>query len=295
MVSRFRWYDWQSVVILYTCFALLSAESQAAELKQEALKRWDSYVQAANSQMTERLKSGGTFLWVDEAPDRGRRVRTGKILVSPAGPHIPRSVPSGLIHDWIGAAFFPNAKLAGVLAVVRDYDHYQDYYKPSVVESKSLTAQGEDDRFTMLLVNKEVVAKTALDSEYQACYQKIDDTRWYGLAYTTRIQEIRDYGHPGEKKLAPDQGSGYIWRLYSIARFEERDGGVYVELEAMALSRDIPVEFRWMVDPIVRRVSKNAVMTSLHQTEEALHSKDVLPAVRLTSASDCESAMLATK
>jgi hypothetical protein len=258
------------------CAGLLGtgAVAEAAELKQEALKSWDEYVQAANSRMKDRVGTEGNFLWVDEVPDRNRRVRAGKILVSPAAAHIPRPVPAGLIHDWVGAAFFPTTKLENVLAVVRDYDHYQEFYKPSVVESKSLTAPGEEDRFSMLLVNKEVVAKTALDSEYQACYQKLDAKRWYGVAYTTRIQEIRDYGHPGEKKLPPDEGSGYIWRLYSIARFEERDGGVYVELEAMALSRDIPVAFRWVADPIVRRVSKNSLLISLRQMQEAVGSTE---------------------
>jgi len=257
--------------------------SRANELKQEALKSWDDYVQAANSQMKDRVASD-TFLWVDEDPDRLKHVRSGKILVSPVGPHVPKPVPTGLIHDWIGAAYFPNTKLSDVLAVVRDYDDYQKYYKPSVVESKSLTtpcvfscSAGGDDRFSMLLVNQEVVAKMALASEYQACYQKLTPNRWYGVAYTTRIQEIREYGHSGENKLPPDQGSGYIWRLYSIARFEERDGGVYVEIEAMALSRDIPVAFRWVADPIVRRVSKNSLVTSLRQMQEAVRSteKDV--------------------
>jgi len=50
----------------------------------------------------------------------------------------------------------------------------------------------------------------------------------------------------------------------STARFEERDGGVYVELEAIALSRDVPV--RWIVNPIVRRVSRNSMLLSLQQT-----------------------------
>jgi len=255
------------------CLALAGRASEAAELKPEALKNWDEYVESANGHMRDRLGANGTFLWVDEVPTRSRQVQAGKILVSPGAPHIPRPVPAGLIHDWTGAAFFPNTTLGEVLAVVRDYEHYHDFYKPSVVESKSLDAAGEEDKFTMLLVNKEVVAKTALDSEYHACYQQVDEKRWYGIAYTTRIQEIRDYGHPGEKKLPPDEGSGYIWRLYSIARFEERDSGVYVELEAMALSRDIPVAVRWMADPIVRRVSKSSLSTSLRQMQEAVHSK----------------------
>ena len=86
------------------------------------------------------------------------------------------------------------------------------------------------------------------------------------------MQEIRHYGRHDEQELPPDQGTGYIWRLYSIARFEERDGGVYIELEAIALSRDIPVALRWMVDPIVRRVSRNTLLISLQQMEEAVRS-----------------------
>jgi hypothetical protein len=213
---------------------------------------------------------------VDELPERNRQVRAGKILVSPAGPHIPKPVASGLIHDWIGASFIPGAKIEDVFSVVRDYDRYKKFYPPSVTDSKSLIADGPTNKFTLLLVNKEAVAKTALESEYEACYLQSSEKRWYGIAYSTRVQEIRNYGHPTETKLPPDEGTGYIWRIYSVARFEERDGGVYMELEAMALSRDIPAAIRWMADPIVRRVSKNALITSLRQTSEAVRAKEGL-------------------
>ena len=287
--------SYRFVALLGMSFLLGSSGLNAAELKQEAVRSWDDYVRAANSQMKDRLGAGGTFLWVDEEPERSRRVRSGKIVVSPAAAHIPRPVPDGLIHDWIGAAFFPNTRLEDVLAVVRSYDRYKEFYKPSVVESKSLAAPGEDDKFSMVLVNKEVVAKFALDSEYRACYQKVDATRWYGIAYATRIQEIHDYGHPGEKKLPTGEGKGYIWRLYSIGRFEERDGGVYVELEAMALSRDIPAAVRWMADPIVRRVSKNSLLTSLRQMQEAVRSSSGEAGQQVSSESSCDGAVYLAK
>ena len=66
------------------------------------------------------------------------------------------------------------------------------------------------------------------------------------------------------------QGGGYIWRLASQVRLEERDGGVYLELEVMALSRDIPGSLRLFVEPIVRRVSRNSLAESLRQTEDAV-------------------------
>jgi hypothetical protein len=84
------------------------------------------------------------------------------------------------------------------------------------------------------------------------------------------VQEIEHYGQANEQELPPNQGSGYVWRLYSVARFEQRDGGTYVEVEAIALSRDIPIALRWLVNPIVRRVSKNSMLVSLQQMREAV-------------------------
>jgi hypothetical protein len=44
-----------------------------------------------------------------------------------------------------------------------------------------------------------------------------------------------------------------------------------VELEAIALSRDIPASLHWIVAPIVRRASKSSLALSLEQTEHAIH------------------------
>jgi hypothetical protein len=250
----------------------VAAVSNAAELKEETLKLWDEYVRAADSHMQERLPAGKHFLWIDEAPDRRRQTRSGEILVSGVGPHNPRRVRSGLIHHWIGATFIPNTKLDDVFAVVRDYSRYKEFYKPAVIDSKPVSQAGAHDKFSMLLLNKAVLKRTALESDYESSYFQVDVKRWYSVASATRVQEIEDYGESGERKLPLNEGGGYIWRLHSISRFEERDGGVYVELEAIALSRDIPISFRWIVDPIVRRVSRDALSTSLRQTSNAVSS-----------------------
>lgn len=263
----------RKVLMGLTCvsFLLAPAASYATELKKQTLEAWDEYIQTANSQMRERVP--GSFLWVDEAPDRLQSVGAGKILVSPIGQHSPKPVPSGLIHHWMGAAFIPGVTVTEVLSVVRDYDRYKEFYKPNVVDSKSLGTAGDCDKYSMLLVNKEAVASTALEVQNEACYRQLDERRWYSIAYSTRVQEIRHYGRADAQELPPGQGIGYIWRLYGFARFEERDGGVYVEAEALALSRDIPFAFRWVVDPIVRRISKNSMLIFLHQLEEAVRSR----------------------
>ena len=251
---------------LAVCFALLSPAIVAAELKPETIRAWDDYVQAASSRMAARVHDG-KFLWIDDSADRSRRVRQGEVIVAPMGEHTPKGVSHGLIHDWIGSVFIPNVRLADVFDVVRDYSRYKDFYKPAVIESR-YTGQPtpQEYRFSMVLLNQELFAKSALETDYKASFVQVDEKRWYSVTQTTRVQEIEDYGQASQHKLPLDQGTGFIWRIYSLTRFEERDGGVYVELEAIALSREIPISVRWIVEPLVRRIARNSLQMSLRQT-----------------------------
>jgi hypothetical protein len=260
------------VAALWLPLLLAPASTMATELKPETIKAWDEYIRGANTRMKGRVQ-GPHFLWTDESADRLNQVRHGEVVVSHVGERAPQSVPHGLIHDWIGAAFIPNVRIEDLFSVVRDYGRYKDFYGPSVVDSKPLSRAGEsDERFSMVLLNQSLFLKKALESEYQSSYVKVDAHRWYGVSYSTRVQEIENFGRAGQRKLPPDTGSGLIWRLQSFSRFEERDGGVYVEMEAIALSREIPFSVRWMVEPIVRKVSRSSLLTSLHQTSEAVRS-----------------------
>ena len=242
----------------------------AATLTQETKEAWDTYLREANAAMQARLQPGAHFLWLDDEPGRKESIRAKSPYITPIDAHIPKKVPSGLIHDWLGAGFIPNVKIEDIVRILRDYDKYKEIYKPGVIESISHGRDGVKDLFSMRLVNKSVVAKTALDTECEVSYIRVDDRHWYGFSNTTHIREVDKFGTPGQRTLPEDQGTGLIWRLSSITRLEERDGGVYAELEAIALSRDIPAAFRLFVTPIVRRVSRDSLTTSLHQTKAAI-------------------------
>jgi hypothetical protein len=242
----------------------------AANLKSETVAAWEEYLREVNCNLQERVRSGGSFLWTFENADRAARVRAGDLVVAGAPGHNPAKVPGGLIHHWMGAMFVPGLKLDDVLEVTRNYDHYKDYYRPSVVESKTIVRDNSTDLFSMRIMNKSFFLKTALDADYRATNVRLDQNRFYSTARTTRVQEVNECGESGEHSLPEGQGGGYVWKLFSIARFQQRDGGVYVEFEAIALSRDIPAAARIFVDPLVRRVSRNSLLLSLQQTEQAL-------------------------
>lgn len=268
------WLSFQTTVLRRSALVifLFSGTASAANLKPETLKAWEDYVVAANAQMQERLSPDHPFLLSDEDPGRAVKLRSGKILAFPADPHIPKRVPAGLIHDWNGEAFIPNATMHDVLPVVRDYGCYKEVYQPVVVDSRAIAASKSEDQFSMLLMNKSLISKTALDSDFRSSYFRVNEQRWYSVSESTRIQEIAGYGTGDQHKLPEDEGTGLIWRTYSITRFEERDGGVYIEVEAIVLSRDIPISLGWIAAPIVRRVSRESLITSLRQTRDAVCS-----------------------
>jgi hypothetical protein len=261
---------WGSVVL---SILLLSSYISAANLKVETTEAWDAYLDEAKAAMQARLQPAAQFLWLDEEAGRREHVRTKGPLIQSTTDHIPQPVPYGLIHDWLGAGFVPNTTTADILKVVRNYDHYSDVYRPGVSASHLIENSGNTDLFFLRFVNKSVVAKTALDCEGEASYIQIDEHRWYGYSLTQHIREIAQFETPQQHTLPEGEGLGLMWRLASFTRLEEADGGVYAELEALALSRDIPAAFRLIVTPIVRRVSRSSLATSLHQTKVAIDAE----------------------
>ena len=260
-----------AVVALLGCGAGFAS---AGELKPETVDAWQQYIQAAESQMRLRADSAKPFLWADEQLGRAARLRSGELLVEPVAVHGAVGVPDGLIHDWVGAVFIPNANVSDVRRMLHDYDRYKDIYQPGVVDSHFLgkTAGGETE-FSLRMAHKALFVTAAIDGRYREHQYELGPQRAYDVSWTTRVEEIREFRQPGEHVLPPDQGSGFIWRLFSIARYEERDGGVYVELRAIALSRDIPASLRWLVRPVVNRLSRDSLMVSLNQTRGALSTR----------------------
>jgi hypothetical protein len=261
-------------VAIFLLLSLLSAPtiSNATELRDETLNAWNEYVRAANSRMEGRLTGNSPFLWIDEVPERAQRVLQGQILVAPASNSGAQNVPHGLVHDWVGATFIQRATIEDVLAVVNDYNRYHEIYSPAVVNSKLLESEGNEHKFSMIMMQKVLSVKAAIDSQYQSRCVLVAAKRWYCISHSTEVREIKNFGESDEHELPPDEGSGFVWRLYSIARFQERDGGVYAELEAIGLSRDIPIAIRWLVNPIVEHLPRNAVSLTTQQTRDSIHA-----------------------
>ena len=256
-----------------SCLILISAAAlSAAELQPVTVASWAEYVQRADQRNAARLDGREPFLWIDQSPEKKQRVRAGEIVVSPVERRGTQGVPGGLIHDWIGAAFIPNATLEGLVRVLHDYSDYPRFYKPVVVRSELLACTPARQEFSMVWQRKVLFVNFAMQGRYEAHDIDAGPHRGASIADATEVREFQDYGRADEHLLPSDKGNGFVWRLRSVARFEERDGGVYLELEAIALTRDIPASLRWLVGPTVNRLSVNSLSATLRQTREAVRA-----------------------
>jgi hypothetical protein len=252
-------------------FLLLApALSNAAELKRETVQAWDAYISAVKMRMEERASGQAPFLWVDEERDLARRVRAGEVLVEPVDGDSPHTVPRGLIHDWIGAVFVPKAALDDVRGVLDDYERYKDIYKPMVVKARLLEQTHDHEEVSLLMMQKAFSVTGAVETDSEVQIAKVGADRVYSLSTSVRVQEIADYGQPSEHALPEDHGPGYVWRTFTVTRLEQRDGGVYAEMEMIGMSRGIPVTLRWLIQPLAERLARNILLAMLQETRDAV-------------------------
>jgi hypothetical protein len=52
--------------------------------------------------------------------------------------------------------------------------------------------------------------------------------------------------------------------------YEERDGGVYMQIESISLTRSIPTGLGWAVGPFVESVARESLEFTLHSVQNAL-------------------------
>lgn len=245
----------------------VAGQAQAAELRASTSRAFDDYIHKRERRLAEERLSPGSpqFLWLDGRAERRAAAREGRVAIEAAQKKNPIDAPDGLIHDWAAGVFIPSASLALVLARVQDYDHHKRFYAPEVMDSKLLRRQGDRFHIYYRLMKKKVIT-AVLNSEHTVQYYNLGEGRAHSRSYSTKIAEVESPGERSEKELPPGGGHGFLWRLNSYWRFAERDGGVYVECEAVSLTRGIPFGLGWMVEPIIRDLPQESLEKTLQAT-----------------------------
>jgi hypothetical protein len=257
--------------------AALCPTASAAELKQKTNSAFDRYVAATEARFASELRPGGTFLYIDAMnPDARRQaydqLKQGEILVEKLetkAPGVSPDVPDGMVHHWVGLIFIPGATLARTLPIVKDYDRRADLYKPDVSASRTIAHNGDDFKMFLRLHQKRFTT-VDFNTTYDVHWGRVDATKVYSNSISTRIAEVKDPAKPEGEELPVGTGHGYLWRLNTYWRFEEKDGGVYLQCEALSLTRDIPTGLGWLLKPLVTSIPKQSLNRALGQTRNVV-------------------------
>jgi hypothetical protein len=247
---------------------LLGAQlAWAADLKPATVAAFDRYIQ----QTEQGLNGRKSFLWADESAERHTRVRNGEVVVEPTGSKPVIDITDGLIHDWVGSVFVPGVSLAATLEHVQDYGHARTRHR-EVLDSRVVSHKGNDFVVFMRLVKKKMIT-VVLDTEHDIHYFPIDATHCRSQSKTIKIAEVENPGKPNERELPPGTGHGFLWNLDTYWRFQERDGGTWIECQAISLTRDIPTGLGWLIEPIIRSLPQDSLTSTLRETASALGKK----------------------
>ena len=263
----------------------LSSETRASfvrgaaafySLQAATVEAFNSYVAKTEARNAATLQNG-PFLSVDGFPDTQRTEALAKLHAGDVQMHrfsVPKEgnnpdVPGGLIHDWQGIVFVPGVKLDDVLKILQDYDHQSIYYAPDVAKSRIESHRGNEYRI-FLQFRRHKIVTVVLNTEHQVTYYRDSPLRAHSRSSAVRISQVQDPGGPHEKEKPPGEDDGFLWRMETWWRMEERDGGVYVQNEAVTLTRSIPTGLGWLIEPFITKIPEETLQFTLDATRKAV-------------------------
>jgi len=254
-----------------------SGDPAPAKLHAETVAAFDRYMHLTEERNEAELKRGSALLWIDSLAEAQRSDAYAALKRSEVQIHQLTSLdqgnpivcPGGMIHHWVGVVFIPGAKLEDVLGVLEDYDHQSTIYSPDVERSKIESHDGDHFR-VFLRFRRHKVITVVLDTEHEIRYFHDAPGHAHSRSSAVRIAEVENPGKSDEHEKQPGDDGGFLWRMETWWRMEERDGGVYVQSEAASLTRDIPTGLGWLVGPFVTSIPKETLVFTLEATRKAV-------------------------
>jgi hypothetical protein len=245
-------------------------------LSPSTLQAFQRYVAITDTQNNRNLGEGN-FLWIDNLPAKERqdtyaRLKRGEIemrRVPPEAAGANAGIPGGMIHDWKGIVFIPGVKLDQVLRVMQDYDRHATIYAPDVEKAK--IEQHDGNHYVVYLrFRRTKVVTVVLDTEHDVNYFRDAPTRAHSRSSAIRVTEVENPDGPNEKEKKPGEDQGFLWKMETWWRLQEKDGGVYVQNHVVSLTRDLPAGLGWLIEPFITSIPKESLEFTLGATRKAV-------------------------
>ena len=248
-------------VLLLIAAAGLGAEEPTAP----AVAGFNSYVSQVETRLAERHQSRGAFL----APEDTARLQRGELIIEDLTPEGGESLPGALLHDWRGTAFIRGAKAADFERAMKDFGDYPQRFAPQVLQARVIARQGDQFQVVMRVRQKHILT-VVMDTTYDVTFGRLDAQHGYSLSRSTKIAEIASPGSADEHELSPGEEHGFLWRMNTYWSYEQRDGGLYIQIESVSLTRSIPEGLGWVIGPFVESIPSESLRFTLRAARDAL-------------------------
>ena len=243
-----------------TVTALIAEEPTPA-----AVAGFNSYISRVEARLAGQHQSVDGFL----APEDWARLQSGELIIEKLTPATEAELPGALVHDWRGTAFVPGAKADDFERLMRDFPAYPKHFSPQVLKAKIHAQEGDHYQVTMRVKQKHILT-VVMDTTYDVTFGELDPRHEYSLSRSTQIAEIDSAGTPQERALSASEEHGFLWRLNTYWSYEERDGGLCIQIESVSLTRSIPTGLGWAIGPFVESVPRESLEFTLGATRDAL-------------------------
>jgi hypothetical protein len=242
--------------LLCGALLLLRAPRLFAEPTSTALAAFNTYAHTVESRLTQQHQSPNAFLALPADPAARTQLRSGQLLIEKIT--TPRT-PDALLHHWRATAFVPNATPADFERLLQNFSAYPHNFAPQIVSSTVLN-HTPTDTLLRLRTRQHHVITVVLDTTCDVTFDSLNPSHGYSSSRSTRIDTV-----------SPSDTEGFLYRLNTYWTYEQRDGGLYLQIESLSLTRSIPRGLAWAVQPYLESIPRESLIFTLTSARNALH------------------------
>lgn len=230
-----------------------------------AVAGFNTYIQSVESRLTQQHESRNAFV----APVAEGQLRRGELVIDEVKPSGTAPLPGAILHHWRATAFAPGVTAADFERLMRNFSAYPQRFSPQVVRTSVVAQQGDRMQIVMRVRQKHIIT-VVMDTAYDVTFGRLDPQHGFSISRSTKIAEIDAPGTPDERELGASEEHGFLWRQNTYWSYVERDGGLYMQVESVSLSRAIPTGLGWAVGPFIESVPRDSLEFTMQATCNAL-------------------------
>ena len=240
-----------------------------AEPSPAALAAFNIYARAVESRLAQHHRSPDNFLALPGDPATRAQLRSGQVLIEQLA---TPAAPSALLHHWRATAFVPNATTADFEHLLQNFSAYPQNFAPQIVSSTIICAHPPTPSSASAPASTTSSPSSSTPPATSPSPPSTPPTATASPAAPASTRSPHP-ASPSEHALSPSDEHGFLYRLNTYWSYEQRDGGLYLQIESISLTRSIPHGLAWAIQPYLESIPRESLVFTLTSARNALQKE----------------------